>query len=62
MTKVQQKSSGCFRSMEGATIFCRVRSYLSTCRKQGMTATHASTLLFQGKNPDSMEVNEVKDI
>jgi transposase len=58
MTKVQQKSSGCFRSMEGARIFCRVRSYLSTCRKQGMTATHALTLLFQGKNPDFMEMDE----
>jgi transposase len=54
MTKVQQKISGCFRSMEGAKIFCRVRSYLSTCRKQGLSATVALSLLFQGKQPDFM--------
>ena len=60
MTKVQQKISGCFRSMEGAKIFCRVRSYLSTCRKRGLSATQVLTLLFQGKNPDFMKIGEAQ--
>jgi len=52
MTKVQQKISGCFRSIDGAQIFCRVRSYLSTCRKQGVKASQALDLLFSGKLPN----------
>ena len=52
MTKVQQKIAGCFRSTAGAEIFCRVRGYLSTCRKQGMSATEAMMLVFERKLPD----------
>jgi len=52
ITKVQQKISGCFRSFEGAQIFCRVRSYLSTCRKHGITPTKALETLFSGSLPD----------
>jgi transposase len=51
MTKVQQKISGCFRSMKGAKIFCRVRSYLSTCRKHGLSSSEAMSLLFKNKLP-----------
>ncbi|KXK25774.1 MAG: hypothetical protein UZ01_03204 [Candidatus Brocadia sinica] len=52
MTKVQQKISGCFRSLDGAKIFCRIRSYLSTCRKQGVSSCLALKTLFRGELPD----------
>ena len=52
MAKVQQKISGCFRSEEGAFIFCRIRAYLITCRKHNIGATEALELLFRGKLPE----------
>ncbi len=54
MTKVQQKISGCFRSMDGAYIFCRIRGYLSTCRKNRMNPSEALGLLFAGELPAFM--------
>ena len=55
MTKVQQKVSGCFRSIEGAKMFCRIRSYILTCQKHDVKITDALELLFQGKMPAFIE-------
>ncbi len=55
MFKVQQKISGCFRSMDGAINFCKIRSYLSTCDKHKVSATEALTLLFDHKMPDFVQ-------
>lgn len=52
MTKVQQKISGCFRSLDGAKVFCRIRGYLTTCRKNGVSASDSLKTLFMGNLPD----------
>lgn len=52
MAKVQQKISGCFRSKHGAKMFFGLRSYLSSCKKQGVSASTALALLLNGMLPN----------
>ena len=49
MVKLQQKIGGCFRTPEGAQAFCRIRSYLSSARKQGHSPLAALERAFAGK-------------
>ena len=49
MLKVKQKISGCFRTEKGAEEFCRLRSYVSTMKKQGHSVMETIRSLFAGK-------------
>ncbi len=48
MIKVQQKISGTFRSQRGAGTFCRIRSYISTVRKNAVNVIDAIEDVFKG--------------
>ena len=48
MMKVQQKISGTFRSWEGARIFCRIRGYISTVKKNSISVIDAIQGAFEG--------------
>jgi transposase len=48
MVKVRQKISGGFRTLEGAQVFCDLRGYLSTLRKQGKNILAALDSVFRG--------------
>ncbi|HLB33290.1 MAG TPA: transposase [Chthoniobacterales bacterium] len=47
MMKTKQKISGTFRSQEGALFFDRIRSYISTSKKQGWNIMEALEAAIQ---------------
>jgi transposase len=55
MQKLRQKISGCFRGKNGAQVFCRIRGYISTARKNGVKAIEAIIMAVKGQPfiPDS---------
>ena len=49
MIKLQQKISGSFRTKKGAEFFCRIRSYISTARKNGVNVFCAISDAIRGQ-------------
>ena len=49
MVKLQQKISGCWRTLAGAEAFLAVRSYVATARKHGMNPLVVLGQLFEGQ-------------
>ena len=49
MLKVKLKVSGCFKSKDSAQRFCLLRSFVSTCSKNGINPHEAFRMLFAGE-------------
>jgi transposase len=48
MIKTKQKISGCFRSVEGGDMFCRIRGYISTVKKHAVNVLDSLSQVFEG--------------
>jgi transposase len=59
MIKVKQKISGCFRKDLGAEMFCRIRSYISTAKKQGRNISYVLQSVMDG-NPVNLSQTALK--
>lgn len=49
MMKVKLKVAGCFHSTARADDFCRIRSYISTLRKQSCSVFEGLVSIFTGR-------------
>jgi transposase len=57
MVKLKQKIAGTFRAFHGSEIFCRVRSYISTARKQGWNIWDSLADAIRG-SPRLLDANQ----
>jgi transposase len=57
MVKLKQKIAGTFRALHGGETFCRVRSYISTARKQGWSVLDSLADAIRG-SPRLLDENQ----
>jgi hypothetical protein len=69
MVKLQQKISGCWRTLFGAEAFLTLRSYVSTARKQAMNPLIVLRQLFQAnpgcpppQSPEQLRGGELQSV
>ena len=56
MAKIKQKVSGGFRTFEGLEKYARLRSYISTVKKQGRNVLQSLNAIFSNQNPNFIEL------
>lgn len=61
MIKLKQKISGSFRTFMGGHIFCRIRGFISTARKQGWNIWDALTEAIGG-SPRQLKTDRLTDL